>query len=84
MDSTAARRAFGRVGWSPIDRSGPQLTWLAAGGLLVGAALAVTGLPAIDLHGPQHHLGIMDPVCGMTRGVIWTLRPAPRIADASH
>ena len=43
MGSTAARRAFGRVGWSPIDRSGPQLTWLAAGGLLVGAALGWLG-----------------------------------------
>jgi hypothetical protein len=57
MGSTAARRAFGRVGWSPVDRSGPQLTRLAAGGLLAGAALAVTGPPPIDLHGPLHHLG---------------------------
>jgi hypothetical protein len=73
MGSTA-RRAVGRVSWSPVDRSGPQLTWLTAGGLLVGAALVVTGPLPIDLHGPLHHLGIMDPVCGMTRGVIWTLR----------
>jgi Protein of unknown function (DUF2752) len=73
MGSTA-RRVLNCVGWSPVDRSGPQLTWLAAGGLLVGVALAVTGPPPIDLHGPLHHLGIMDPVCGMTRGVVWTLR----------
>jgi hypothetical protein len=74
MGSSAARRVLGRVGWSPVDRSGPQLTWLAAGGLLVGAVLAVAGSPPIDPHGPLHHLGIMDPLCGMTRGVIWTLR----------
>ena len=74
MGSSAPRRGLGRVGWSPVDHQGRQLTWLAAGGLLVGVVLAVTGPPRIDLHGPLHHLGIMDPLCGMTRGVIWTLR----------
>jgi Protein of unknown function (DUF2752) len=74
MGSTAARRTLGRVGWSPVDHYGRQSTWLAAGGLLVGAVLAVTGPIPIGLHGPLHYLGIMDPVCGMTRGVVWTLR----------
>jgi hypothetical protein len=74
MGSSAVRGALGRVGWSPVDHHGPQVTRLAAGGLLVGVALAVTGPPPIDLHGPLHYLGIMDPLCGMTRGVIWTLR----------
>jgi hypothetical protein len=77
MGRTTARRAVGLVGWSPVDRHGPQLTWLAAGGLLVGVVLAVTGPPPVDLHGPLHYLGIMDPLCGMTRGVIWTLRGRP-------
>lgn len=70
MGSTAARLVLGRVSWSPADQHGRQLTWLAAGGLLVGVVLAVSGPPRIDLHGPLHHLGIMDPMCGMTRGVI--------------
>ena len=47
----------------------------AAGGLLVAAVLAVTGSPPIDLHNPLHRwYGIMDPACGMTRGVIAVLR----------
>jgi Protein of unknown function (DUF2752) len=74
MGSTAARRTLGRVGWSPVDHYGRQWTWLAAGGLLVGAVLAVTGPLPIGLHGPLHYLGIMDPLCGMTCGVVWTLR----------
>lgn len=35
---------------------------------VVGAVvLAIVGLPPIDLHGPLHYLGIMDPLCGGTR-----------------
>src|SRR6266487_3544477 len=41
---------------------------------LACAIFAVTGPPPLDLHGPLHYLGIMDPLCGMTRGVLWTLR----------
>lgn len=29
--------------------------------------MALFGLPPVDLHGPLHHLGIMDPLCGGTR-----------------
>ncbi|MQA01963.1 MAG: DUF2752 domain-containing protein [Streptosporangiales bacterium] len=48
---------------------------LAVGGLLVGAAMAVFGLPPLDLHGPLHNLfGIMDPLCGGTRGVYSAMR----------
>jgi hypothetical protein len=35
--------------------------------------LAVVGLPPVDLHGPLHHLGIMDPLCGLTRGTVAVL-----------
>jgi hypothetical protein len=56
-----------------IDRH-RTLTWLAAAGLAVGVALAVFGLPPLDLHSPVHHLGVMDPLCGMTRGTRLTLR----------
>ncbi len=62
-----------RLAWAPVDHH-RRLTHLAVGGLLAGAILAVTGPPPLDLHGPLHYLGIMDPGCGMTRGVLWTLR----------
>jgi hypothetical protein len=42
-------------------------TALALTGLLITAGMAVFGLPPVDLHGPLHHLGIMDPFCGGTR-----------------
>ncbi|MEU0680146.1 MULTISPECIES: DUF2752 domain-containing protein [Streptomyces] len=42
---------------------------LAAVGLVSGALLAVLGLPPVDLHGPPHYAGVMDPLCGATRGV---------------
>lgn len=57
-----------RLRWCTTDNH-RNLTWLAALGLMATAALAVFGLPPIDLHAPPHHLGIMDPLCGMTRGV---------------
>jgi hypothetical protein len=47
---------------------------LAAGGLLVAGLLAVGGLPPVEVHGPLHYLGIMDPLCGMTRGTVAVLR----------
>lgn len=30
--------------------------------------MAIFGLPPVDVHGPLHYLGIMDPLCGATRG----------------
>jgi hypothetical protein len=60
-------------------------TVIALGVVVVAAVLAVTGLPSIDLHGPLHRLGIMDPLCGGTRsarltvlgqwGLAWTYNP---------
>ncbi|MFE3456677.1 DUF2752 domain-containing protein [Nocardiopsis aegyptia] len=50
------------------DRLRP-LAWTALGGLVLGAAMAVFGLPPIDIHGPLHYVGIMDPLCGGTRSV---------------
>ena len=44
--------------------------WLTAGtglALSIAVAMAVFGLPPIDLHGPLHKIGIMDPLCGGTR-----------------
>jgi hypothetical protein len=45
------------------------VTALAAAGLLAGAAMAVFGLPPVDVHGPLHYAGVMDPLCGGTRSV---------------
>jgi hypothetical protein len=42
-------------------------------GLLVALLLAVLGVPHLDIHGPLHYLGVMDPFCGGTRSVYLTL-----------
>lgn len=47
------------------DHVGWILAALAAG--VVAMALALFGLPPVSVHGPFHYLGIMDPLCGMTR-----------------
>ena len=43
------------------------VTGVGAAGLVIAVLMAVFGLPPIDIHGPLHHLGIMDPLCGGTR-----------------
>jgi hypothetical protein len=52
----------------------PAWTRIALCGLLAALLLAVFGLPPVDLHGPLHHIGVMDPFCGGTRSVYLTLR----------
>ncbi|MGH3813432.1 MAG: DUF2752 domain-containing protein, partial [Pseudonocardiaceae bacterium] len=44
-----------------------MVTLLSVVGLLAADAMAFFGLPPVDLHGPLHRLGIMDPLCGGTR-----------------
>ncbi|MBC9725018.1 DUF2752 domain-containing protein [Streptomyces sp. TRM68367] len=54
--------------WEERDRHrwlGP----LALVGIAAGGALAVFGLPPVDLHGPLHYAGVMGPLCGGTRGL---------------
>ncbi|MDT0300843.1 DUF2752 domain-containing protein [Streptomonospora wellingtoniae] len=43
--------------------------YVAVGGLLAGAAMAVFGLPPVELHSPLHYMGVMMPTCGATRAV---------------
>lgn len=72
--ATAARHCLPLgLRWEREDRH-PALAPAAAGGLLAAGGLAVVGLPPLDLHGPLHYLGIMDPLCGMTRGTVAVLQ----------
>ena len=54
------------VRWEDHDRH-PWLAFVAAVGILAAFTMAVFGLPPINMHGPLHYLGIMGPLCGMTR-----------------
>lgn len=58
----------------------PVWTWLAVTGLVIAVALALFGLPPVDLHGPLHRLGIMDPLCGATRS--WYLITQGQLREA--
>ena len=52
-----------------------QHWWLTAGAaaaLVVALGMALFGLPPVDLHGPLHRVGIMDPLCGGTRAARYT------------
>ena len=48
------------------------LTLLGVVALAIAAAMAIFGLPPVDLHGPLHKIGIMDPLCGGTRAARYT------------
>lgn len=45
------------------------ITRLSLLGVAGGMVLRVAGVPRVDLHGPLHYLGIMDPLCGGTRAM---------------
>jgi hypothetical protein len=47
---------------------------VAVAGVVVALAMAIFGLPPVDLHGPLHRNGIMDPFCGGTRAARLTMR----------
>ncbi|MDQ6874916.1 MAG: DUF2752 domain-containing protein [Actinomycetota bacterium] len=62
------------VDWADSDGA-RALAWLAAAGVVGALALALLGLPPVNMHGPLHRLwGIMDPLCGGTRAVYWMAR----------
>lgn len=60
------------MAWTPRDRYWPA-TVLAVVGLGVAAAMALFGLPGVDLHPITHRWGIMDPLCGGTRAARYTM-----------
>lgn len=70
MSSTTDRRwsvpGFGYLTIGPWDAH-RSLLWIAASGLALATVLAIFGFPPIELHLPTHHLGLMGPLCGMTR-----------------
>lgn len=70
--SAAARSVRGGLVWSNHDRF-RWMTALALGFALAAAALRVVGIPPVDVHGPLHYLGIMDPLCGGTRATFLLL-----------
>lgn len=57
-----------RIWWNDVNRY-PRLTVGAAVGLVGMAALAVFGLPPIGLHTPLRYVGVVCPLCGMTRAM---------------
>src|SRR5437879_3899777 len=61
-----------RVSWQDRDRA-RGITVVAVAGLSVGVLLAAFGMPPIDLHTPPHQFGIMDPLCGGTRALRFTM-----------
>jgi hypothetical protein len=77
--------------WSiaPVDGH-RALTGVAVVGVAAAIGLAVLGLPNVDLHGPLHQWGVMDPFCGGTRaaryamqgqlGRAWTYNPLGIVA----
>lgn len=76
-DSASANTAPGRlpatVSVEPMDTH-RRMTILSLVGLAAAGLLAVVGVPPVDLHGPLHHLGIMDPLCGGTRAAFLLAR----------
>jgi hypothetical protein len=49
--------------------------WLTGGAFFavaVAGAMAIFGLPPVDLHSPLHKVGVMDPLCGGTRAARYT------------
>lgn len=55
-------------GIEEVDRY-RAVTFLTLAGIAGAFALRIFGLPQVDLHSPLHYLGLMDPLCGLTRAV---------------
>lgn len=61
-----------RFGWSSHDRAA-RYTRAAALAGIAAVVLRIVGVPPVDLHGPLHYLGLMDPLCGGTRATFLLL-----------
>ena len=71
MHLTTSRQAPVRVAVDSRDRY-RWITLASIGLLAIAAGMAALGLPPVDLHGPNHWVGIMDPLCGGTRAARYT------------
>jgi hypothetical protein len=77
---SAVERTTGvRVDWRTADPY-PGLTSAAVVGLCIAVGFAIFGMPSVSIHGPLHYAGVMDPLCGMTRGTVATVRGDVRTA----
>lgn len=74
LDPTGNHRASRPwLSWSIEDRDRyAAITAVAVLGVIAAFAMAAFGLPPVDIHGPLHRLGIMDPLCGGTRAARYT------------
>ena len=68
-----------RLSWETCDRH-RLVTVAALMGAAAATAMGIWGLPPVDLHGPLHKVGIMDPLCGGTRAARYTIEG--ELADA--
>lgn len=64
--------AVARLSWGIRDRH-RLVTVVALLGAAAAVAMGIWGLPPVDLHGPLHKVGIMDPLCGGTRAARYTI-----------
>ena len=82
-DKAGENKSSIRFSWGRTDAHRPftlVLTATALAAIAIAGTMALIGLPAVDLHGPLHKLGIMDPFCGGTRAARYTAQG--RLGDA--
>lgn len=72
IQTVRPERPLLRLTWDRIDFH-RIMTGVALGGAVAALALALWGLPPVDLHGPLHRVGIMDFLCGGTRAAYFTV-----------
>lgn len=70
---TAQTPSLIRLFWGGTDLHA-GITGVAVAATLAALALALWGLPPVDLHGPLHRYGIMDFLCGGTRAAHFTVK----------
>lgn len=74
VEELPARPRSHRLGLRPtvtVERDVRDQHWaftaVVLGGIAGALIMARLGVPPLDLHSPLHHVGVMDPLCGMTR-----------------
>lgn len=72
MNTSETSRNVVEIRWDSVDRHQSSVTLAALVLVVTAVMMAVVGLPPVDLHGPLHQVGIMDPLCGGTRAAWYT------------